>query len=179
LRPLGPRVVATALASVSTPARSDARPSTPNLSSWKICQQTNFSPCHAGRLHRNSTEASRKRFIIKAKPSPISCLPCEHKTAAAEHQTLMSATGQRAVSATPSEKVERAASQRLRGNTAAKQTEYTAGRENQSRKKQSQGALDKQSVADSMEERYKRKGDRRCRPRRTKLLEAEFFWTEN
>jgi hypothetical protein len=32
-RPLGPRVVATAFAKVSTPARRDARASTPNLSS--------------------------------------------------------------------------------------------------------------------------------------------------
>lgn len=33
LRPLGPRVLETALARVSTPARSAARASTPNLSS--------------------------------------------------------------------------------------------------------------------------------------------------
>lgn len=35
---MGPRVVATAFASVSTPSRSFARPSTPNFSSCQVCQ---------------------------------------------------------------------------------------------------------------------------------------------
>ena len=35
LRPLGPSVVATALARVSTPTRRAARPSTPNLISYR------------------------------------------------------------------------------------------------------------------------------------------------
>ena len=41
-RPFGPRVVATALARVSTPARSAARPSTPNLSSYHKIRQPSY-----------------------------------------------------------------------------------------------------------------------------------------
>ena len=60
LRPLGPSVVETALARVSTPARRAARPSTPNLSSC----YTSVDPLHVQFSLRRASYLVRKPQLL-------------------------------------------------------------------------------------------------------------------
>lgn len=57
LRPFGPSVVATALARVSTPARSAALPSTPNLSSCIFHSKLALNPSIAQSSHCEEAES--------------------------------------------------------------------------------------------------------------------------
>lgn len=86
LRPLGPRVEVTALARVSTPLRSWARASTPNLSSYKAHMM--LASCVGGDELVVGLEASGATEAVTwqhcaAIETMKEALPCEQNAAAA------------------------------------------------------------------------------------------------